>query len=386
MRNSTQRAFKVRLNNMYRFAPGLLFILFGFQGGCFAQQKEDTINTPKWIEKVNSNKTVKKLMGVITREPEVDPSPFHVKSEDAYLKYAGKIIRKIIIQRIGFEKTVLDTTQSLQSFISKTANKLHENTREFVIRNNLFVREGKPLNPYRVADNERTLRNLNFVMDARIFVKHVSKTSDSVDLLVVTRDVFNLGGSFSPDIPSKYKLSIENINLAGMGQRIQFGQVFDLNRTPRYGYEVFYQLSNVNGSFIDASVGYTKLNNGISIGNESESSFYFKLSRALYQPFTRFAGAVEVSDNISRNVYRIPDSTFAQYRYTIQDYWLGYSFGYKKLPKDLKENRNRKFIALRAFEQHFLNSTHSDLTEPDRFAYRDRVSLLAQLTFFRQDF
>ena len=335
---------------------------------------------------MNSNKIVKKLLGAITREPEADPSPFIVKSEDPYLKYEGKIIRRIVIKRVGFDKTVLDTARNLQSFISNAANKIHTNTREFVIRNNLFVREGKPLNPYRVADNERTLRNLDFVLDARIFVKPVSKSADSVDLLVVTRDVFNLGGSFSPDIPTKYKFSIQDINFAGMGHRIQFGQVFDMNRTPRYGYEWFYLKSNVNGSFIDASVGYTNLNNGVSIGNENESSLYFKLSRALYQPFTRFAGAVELSDNISRNVYREPDSTFAQYRYNIQDYWLGYSFGYKKLPKNLKENRNRKFIALRGFEQHFLNSTHTDLTEPDRFAYRDRVSLLAQLTFFRQDF
>ena len=325
-------------------------------------------------------------MGTITREPEGDPKPFNEKSENAYLKYDGKIIRKIIIKRVDFEKTVLDTTRNLQSFIAKAADKLHSKTRDFVIRNNLFVREGKPLNAYRVADNERTLRSLNFVMDARIFVKPISKTSDSVDLLVITRDVFSLGGSFSAQIPTKYSFSIQDINLGGLGQRVQFGQVFDINRRPRYGYEWSYQLSNVKGSFIDASVGYTKLNNGISVGNENESSAYFKLNRALYQPFARFAGAIELSDNISRNVYRKPDSTFAQYRYTIQDYWLGYSFGYKKLPKNLKENRNRKFIALRGFDQHFLNATHTNLTEPDRFAYRNRMSLLAQLTFFRQDF
>ncbi len=325
-------------------------------------------------------------MGVITREPEADQLPFNIKSEDPYLKYDGKIIRRIVIKRIGFEKTVLDTTRNLQSFISKAANTLHVNTREFVIRNNLFIREGKALNPYRVADNERTLRNLDFVMDARIFVKPISKNSDSVDLLVVTRDVFSLGGSFSADIPTKYKFTIQDINFGGMGQRVQFGQLFDANRSPHYGYQLFYQKNNVKGSFIDASLGYTKLNNGVSIGNENESSLYLKLSRPLFQPFTRFAGAVEISDNTSRNVYRESDTTFAQYRYKVQDYWLGYSFGYRKLPKDLRENRNRKFLALRGFDQHFLNSTHTDLTEPDRFAYRDRVSLLAQLTFFRQDF
>lgn len=368
--------------NQIPAAAWVLLILFGYNVDCLAQQKTDST----LIEKVNSNKTVKKLMGFITREPEADLEPLHVKSEAAYLKYEGKIIRKITIEHIGFEKSVLDTAQTFQSYVSSAANNLHTNTREYVVRNNLFIREGKPLNPYRVADNERTLRNLDYIKDARIYVKPISISSDSVDLLVVTRDVFSIGGSFRARLPSKITLGIKNINAAGMGQRVQFGQVFDTDRRPRYGYEALYHMNNVKGSFIDATVAYTKLNNGISIGNENERSVYFKLNRELYQPFARFAGAIELSDNISRNVFSIPDTTFIQYRYKTQDYWLGYSFGNKKLPNNLKENRNRKFIALRGVEQQFINPTFTELTEPDGFAYRDRTALLAQLTFFRQDF
>ena len=325
-------------------------------------------------------------MGFISREPEKDLSLFMVKSEDAFLKYDGKIIRKIIIDRIGFEKMVVDTSRNLQSFISKTANKLHKNSKESIIRNNMFVREGSPLNPYRVADNERLLRNLNFIMDARIYVRPISKSSDSVDLIVVTRDVFSLSGDLSSKFPTRYQFSIQDINFGGLGQRIQFGQVFDVDRKPHYGYQGLYQLINIKGTFIDASVGYTNLNSGISIGNENESAFYFKLTRGLYQPFTRLAGSIELSDNVSKNVNKKADSTFAQYHYRVQDYWLGYSFGYKKLPNDLRENRNRKFIALRGFEQNFLSSKNTELTEPDRFVYRNKAAILAQLTFFRQDF
>jgi hypothetical protein len=181
-------------------------------------------------------------------------------------------------------------------------------------------------------------------------------------------------------------VGIKNINVNGMGQRIEFKQLFDTNRRPRYGYEALFEMTNIKGSFLDAAVAYTKINNGISIGNENERSLYFKLKRELYQPFTRFAGAIELGDNISRNVYSEPDSTFIQYHYKIQDYWLGYSFGYKKLPNNLKENRNRKFIAMRGYDQRFINPTYTGLTETDDFAYRDRRSILAQLTFFRQDF
>lgn len=365
----------------------LFVTVFAFQFSSFAQEKKDTIKNQTGIDTTNLNKTVKKLLGFITRTPEVDQSPFTIKSEDPFLNYEGKIIRKIVVRRIGFDKIVLDTAYTFRSFISNTANNLHTDTKESVIRNNLFIREGKPLNPYRVADNERTIRNLEFILDARIFVRPISKNSDSVDLLVVTRDVFSLGGSASADLPGKYRVRIRDINIAGLGQYVQVGQIYEQRRTPRYAYEGFYQITNIKGSFIDAAVGYTKLNRGISVGNENERSLYFKLSRALYQPFARFAGAVEFSDNLSRNVYSEHDSTFSKYHYRIQDYWVGYSIGHRRLPKNLRENRNRTFIAIRSFKQHFLKgATNIDLTEPDRFAYRDRLSILAQLTFFRQDF
>ncbi len=325
-------------------------------------------------------------MKAITKGPPGNLEVLNEKSEESYAKYEGKIIRKIIVRHVGFEKTVLDTARTLENFVSRTANKLHSNTKEYVIRNNLFVREGKPLNPYRVADNERWLRNLNYMLDARIYVKPISHKSDSVDLLVVTRDVFSLGGSFAPNFPTKYQSSIQDVNLAGRGQTVQFGQVFDITRKPRYGYEGSYLLSNIKGSFIDGSLGYTSLNDGISIGNENESSFYLNLNRTLYQPFARFAGGAQISYNRSTNVYKKPDSLFARYTYAVQDYWLGYSFGHKKLPNDLKEKRNRTFVAIRGFDQYFLNSINTSLTELDLFVYRNKTSVLAQLTFFRQDF
>jgi hypothetical protein len=373
--------FKLMVIPQWRTILSLLIFLTVFHMHVAAQQKTDSTI----IEKVNANKTIKKLTKLISRTPEVD-KPLLEKSENSYLIHAGKIIRKIEIKRIGFETSVLDTTQAVKSFFIKTANKLHANTRESVIRNNLFVREGKPLNPYRLADNERSLRNLDFMLDARIYIKRISKNSDSVDILVVTRDVFAYGGSVGAQLPSLYRAGIKNINVGGLGQRMDFKQVLDHNRTPYYGFEGLYQMTNVKGSFIDATIAYTKLNTGVSIGNENERAIYFKLNRELYQPFTRFAGAIELSDNLSRNVYTEPDSTFIQYHYKIQDYWLGYSFGYKKLPNNLKENRNRKFIAVRGFQQYFINPTYTLLTEPDNFAYRNRAALLGQLTFFRQDF
>ena len=353
----------------------VLCLICVFAFGSFAQKKTGVSNPKKKIKK-----TVQKLVKSISVQNEV----LNEKSEESYAKYDGKIIRRIIIQHIGFEKSIIDTARTFRNFISREANKLHTNTREYVIRNNLFLKEGKPLNSYRVADNERWLRNLNYMLDARIYVRPAGK--DAVDLVVVTRDVFSLGGSFTPDFPTKFQASIQDVNLGGRGQTVQFGQMVDQTRSPKYGPEGLYSLSNIGGSFIDGTVGYTAINHGVSIGNENERSLFLKFNRILYHPFARFAGGAEVSYNMSSNVYKRPDSVFAAYKYTVQDYWVGYSFGMKKLPANLKENRNRTFIAIRGYDQYFLSAFNTNLTEPDKFIYRNKTSLLAQLTFFRQDF
>ncbi|MGC1244236.1 MAG: hypothetical protein WA874_21785 [Chryseosolibacter sp.] len=373
--------------NLCRIWCIAVLIIHGAGVITFAQDKQDTVSHRDFIKKERSDNVFERLLGLITREPKADQPRFAIKSEEPFLKYEGKIIRKIVIKPLGFDKIVLDTVYEFQNFASKVANNLHKITRERVIRNHLFVGEDKSLNPYRLADNERTIRNLDFILDAKIFVQAIPGNPDSVDLLVVTRDVFSIGGSLNIDPPGKYAGRIYDKNTAGLGHRLQLRQAYDQQRTPRYAYDIFYQLKNVLGSFIDVGAGYTKLNRGISVGNENEQSFYFRLNRELYQPFARFAGGLEYSDNSSRNVYSEPDSTFSRYHYRIQDYWFGYSFGHKGMPKNLKKNRHRNFVAIRSFKQHFLKgASNIDLTEPDRFAYRERRSIHGEVTFFRQDF
>jgi hypothetical protein len=374
------KAPKIQLHVHTLIVLLVMVFSFYFTTDLVAQRTDSTFS-----EKVNANKTVKKAMGFITREPEVD-KPVEINSEDPYLKYEGKIIRHIIVKRIGFEQTVLDTTQVIRTFISNAANTIHSDTRESVIRNYLFIKEGKPLNPFRVADNERTIRSLDFVLDARIHIKVIKANPDSVDLLVITRDVFSLAVSVKPKPPKQFNVGITDINVAGLGQRVEYRQIFNTTRSPHFGYEFLYKVANIGGTFIDATAAYTQLDHGVSIGNENERSFYFKLNRDLYQPFARLAGGIELSDNISRNVNVEPDSTFIQYHYKTQDYWAGYSFGYKRMPNNLRENRNRKFVALRIYEQHFLNQNKTNFSEQDEFAYRDKIALLTQVTFFRQDF
>lgn len=347
-------------------------------------QTKDSLVVPKTLtERFQNNKTQKFLSGFIRKSPD---TLFVIKSEDPYLFYEGKIIRKIKIEHVGFERNVIDSTRKVLSFIAETANRLHTDSKSSVIRDNLFIREGQPLNSYRVADNERYLRNLDFILDSRIYVKTIPTTKDSVDLLVVTRDVFSLGGSFNPDSPSKYKIQLEDLNLAGLGQRLQVTTLVDGARHPQVGYELLYQKTNIGGSFINGVVDYTQINTAQNYGTENQSSFYLQFTRLLFMPYTRWAGGVTLSLNKSVNVYSKPDSVFESYRYNVQDYWVGYSFGSIRKVKTIRENRNRKFVAIRGFQQYYLQVPEHYVNRVDSLFYHNRTSVLGQLTFFRQDF
>lgn len=352
---------------------------------CVAFAEAQDTTRLKTNDSTNENSVANQVRSAITRIPRAD-TLINVKSEDYFKPFEGKIIRKILIDKLGFDRTVQDTTQRFKTTVANVGNWLHNDTKAWVVRDNIFLREGKPLNPYRVADNERYLRDLDFILDSRIFVVPVSETSDSVDLLVLTRDVFSLGASFYPRTATDYRFKVQEANLAGMGQRLQVTGIYNYDRIPHTGKEILYQKTNLFGSFVNATVAYTEINTGRSVGEENESAYYLRLDRPLFQPFARWAGAAELSRNWSRNAFNEEDSLFAHYDYSIKDLWAGYSFGHSKLPNSLTENRNRKFIAVRAFEEYFRETPTNYIPSRNQLTYADRTTALGQLTFFRQDF
>ena len=135
-------------------------------------------------------------------------------SESPFLPYYGKIIRHIIINRFGFEKTFSDTTSQINYAGTKLLNIFHQDSREWVIRDNLFIEEGTAVDAYKMADNERFLRSLEFIQDARILIKPIRGDNDSVDVVVVTKDLFSLSGELS-DLPGSARPLKESVSEAG---------------------------------------------------------------------------------------------------------------------------------------------------------------------------
>jgi hypothetical protein len=349
---------------------GLLVVTLSID--CFAQvEKKDTA-------KVSLTKKAWKLgMSYITTAAEDtiinEPSVGNLKA------YEGRIIRHIHVESFALEQSIYDSSRKASRFVKKTLRALHHPTRENIIRNHLFVYRNQTFNPYRVADNERFLRDLEFILDSRILVTPVG--DDSVDLTVVTRDVFSLGLSAGGSFPTAPQLTVYDANFMGRGQRVEFTGLVEPGRSPTFGFNARYRKSSVLGSLASVELGYSQMNQGVSLGGEHEYAYFLRVDRPLVSPYSRFAGGLELSRNWSHNVDNKPDSVFLSYQYSVQDYWIGYNMGMKG---DFS-NRNRHFLAARYFDGNYLRQPEQEEYRKE-VIYNDMFGMLAEYTFYWQNF
>lgn len=337
------------------------------------QVKKDSVQ-----KKSMTRKAFQQGMSFITTHPQ--DTIVNEKSIDTYSEYAGRIVRNIYIEQIGFERSIYDSAKKVAKTITQLANTLHTDTRKKIIEKHLFINENQPLNPHKVADSERYLRDRDFILDSRIVVVP-TEDSDSVDLIVFTRDVFSLGGSLGGTIPTSPKIGVYDANVDGRGQRIEYTALIDQDRTPTYGYALMYRKSSLFGSLTNLELRYTELDNGYSFGDENEFSVAIRLDRQLVSPYSRWAGGAEFSRNWSENVYHKPDSSFLKYNYKVLDSWVGYNFG---INKDIS-NRNRKFIAVRYVDGFYIDQPDQENYQELR-KYNDIYGFLSELTFYQQNF
>lgn len=346
----------------------------------YAQKTNPASKPPDEQKRPITKKISSRVMKLVKQNP--GDTIVDQKSESGFRQYQGKTIRKIIVNHLGFERNINDTTKhKIVNTVTRVANSLHTDTKERVIRNNLFFKANRPLDPYKLADNERYLRDLPFILDARIVVKPVRGNRDQVDVIVYTRDVFSIGGSASAKSKTGIEYRVYDANLAGWGQRLEYRSVVDIAREPKFGHQFLYSKNSIQGSLINGTISYTQLNTGVSRGLENEYAIYVKLDRPLVSPYTRWAGGLEFSRNWSENVYNKTDTVFRNYGYFEKDLWIGYNIGIK----NKVENRNRHFIALRTYGQSFFK--HPEQPEEEmNIVYNNEQFILGSFTFYNQNF
>ena len=358
----------------------LLLVFSFFSGVLFAQEIKEIPDTFFLAKK-------RGLLGQLAKSISTDgPGGDAVKVVNPFIAHTGKTIRAIQFVRLGFERNIFDTTTIRNNFGAIVANGFHKKTTKKTLHNNLFFKEGDRVHPYLLADNERHLRDQVYIQDARILIDTIAGTTDSVDVLVVTKDIFPLGGSLDMSSATRVGIQARNENVGGSGSQLSLSTLYDGDRNPTMGYDAGFLKRNIRGSFIDWSAGFQNYRNAFNSGRPEETYLFTHFEKPLVTPYIPWIGAADLSTSKTSNNY-ISDSLYKnvyKYKYDIADIWFGYNFGSQRLLYKNMNTRVRKFIALRTFYQHFKDTPDTSHVLFD-FRYANVQGTLASLSIFRQE-
>ncbi len=365
-------------------------LVLSFSMDVFAQEelkdakkelRRDTIVTPK------KRRLINKLWSSISKDGEPkDP----IKSVNPFITHKGKVIRSIIIFPLGFDRNLYDTMIIKKNFATDVANAFHLNSTNQLIRKNLFFKEGDKVIPLLLADNERFLRDQEFLQDALILVgKADSLQKDSIDVVVFTKDVFSIGGSGNLTSTTKAGIEIREENFAGWGDKLTLALLYDRKRQPNIGYGGELLKRNIKGSFINWTVGFRTFYPEITTMKKEENRFYTRFEKPLVSRYKKWTGVAEFSLNQTANNYwndtpGIYKSHYT-YSYLMTDLWYGYNFGARDKIYNDNNKRLRHFVALRTFYNDFLKvpAIYKDSFD---FKYADINGALLSYSLYKQNF
>lgn len=225
-------------------------------------------------QKASRNKFVNELYNLLITRNQIDSLRLYsstINSESEFQVYNGKIIRKIIVKRLEpFGTSVFDTSMKAESWIEKSINTIHIKTLENVITANLIFKKGDEINSYLLAENERVLRNLPYLYDARIYPVVID--SDFVDIYVICRDLWSIG--LIPDIGSRAgNIEIYDLNYLGLGNAFKNQLFYDKDSSQNIGYRFEYDIRNIKKTFIDAGIFYQNVYESEKFGLFADRSF-----------------------------------------------------------------------------------------------------------------
>ena len=353
---------------MYKFLILLLFVGFAVH----AQDKDSiptsTVNRDSLrytnlknrMYKYKVSKSLYKLLfrdvynkGKVTEVKTIETNPF--------TEFEGMTINKIIIKQLDLiGQSVYDTARvgnRSQQFISQ---RLHTNTREGIIRKSfLLFKEGDKISSKVLKDNERLLRTNRQIVDARFVVIPRKDSTWMADVMVIIQDAWSLNFGVGYSNLNKFRLKVENTNVAGTTHSQLTGIQWDNQDTlPKFHFRTIYTVPYIGKTFITGQASF------VYERDLNQQSFHFY--RNFLTTETKYAGSIDAG-HIASRVYKrsLKDPEFGRsfwVSYYYYDFWIGRAF---KFPFENKLfTKNSRFVV--AYRHNNYN-------------YRDRPEVTANL-------
>ncbi|MBC6607045.1 hypothetical protein H8B13_09460 [Hymenobacter sp. BT188] len=266
-----------------------------------------------------------------------------------YSQHNYKIVRSINITTLdAFGYSINNPDRKPNNFLEKGGNVFHIRTAPSRVRQLLLFRVGEELEPQELSETERLLRQTGELLDARVFVNEATTTPDSVDVQIITKDVFSLSGSLQIRDVDAAVIGLNDVNFMGLGH--QFRNRYEYGRaSPQpWRYRGSYLVPFRN--FVNAQVRYRNEYENKEIGAY--------VARDFVSINTQYAGAVALDfyDRLIQLPQLPPIDPFRleRLRYSTRDIWLGRALRLKSY--DLGYENPARFVV----SARFLNTTYGE--------------------------
>ncbi|HTM93838.1 MAG TPA: hypothetical protein VL095_15560 [Flavisolibacter sp.] len=369
----------------YSLLTGLMCFLFVTQ--LYAQKDtslpQNRIDSFLSRQKGVLGQLAESLRADTTEEKEQDMQ----RGDKVFQKFNNRIIRLITVQSLDFGISLGDTSKRINNSLTHLANWLHNNTKERVIRHNLFFKPYDKVSAYLLANNERYLRNLPYIQDAKIVIRPVRNHPDSVDVTIFTKDVFSIGGSLRLHSYQTVSASVQDDNTLGWGDQLRFQTLFDQRRRPAFGYGMGYIKRNIAGSFIDLSAGYLNFSPAFNTGRREENTGFVRMEKPFVNPYSLWTWSASAELHSTSNMFGL-DSVFdnrLKYKYRLFDGWIGRNLTTNRVSSEKEFSRFRFLVSLRLMDQKFLEKP-LQFTSQYNYSFANTFAVLAGLSAYKQRF
>ena len=339
--------------NSNRILLLFLFVFFNCSIGISQTnpKEKDSVKMYKDIENYSKRsrftKFLHKLIFEPTKKEYVNNSSVRKEVERNYAKYNGKIVRNITVEVLDpFGFSVTDSTKKPRNFLERTGNLLHNNTSNWAIRNLLLFKKNKPLDTLLLKDSKRIIRSQRYVRRVEMDATFISEKSDSIDIHIKVLDSWSTVPDFATST-NKSTFKLNEYNFLGFGHQLKNSYQKSLTNNDN-AYSVDYIVPNIKNTYISTTLSY-------NIDLDGDYAKSFAVERPFISSYIHWAGGIKVGQQFRSE---IPiDTTYISdkqnFKYNIQDYWLGKS--YQIFKGDSENDRTTNFItAARYYQTNYL--------------------------------
>jgi len=289
----------------------------------------------------------------------------------------GRIIRSISFMNVDmFAPSVTDTGYTPASWFEKIANASHNDTRKSILERYLLLKPGDKLDVFLTAENERILRDLSFIMDARFIAKPVDGNPDSIDLLLITQDKFPIGFSAQLERTTLAVLGMSHQNMLGYGHQFSATSYWDTKNSPHIGYSLSYGTTNLGGTFTSGRMDY--------IHRWNQETFVLDFSRDFRAISLENAGGFTFENTRLIQHVHLLDTIYeyANFRYSVTDLWTGRVI----MPVSQQTHQTRTGLYLAARFYNYNNISEPSISDIYLYPFTDRIRALVSMGISKQGF